>query len=140
MLTGGAAFAATNWVVGLNAGSNAQGQAATIANLSIAATATPSPANVLYPGSTGDVVITISNSNPYPVTITALSLPTNTTYAPGYTTSGLTGANGSCTAATSLVAWNYATGVSGTSHTLTTPGDRRRERPGQQPTDGHFDR
>jgi hypothetical protein len=121
LLTGGAAFAATNWLVGLNGGSDGLGQGATIANLSIAATASPSPANLLYPGSTGDVVITISNPNPYPVTITALSLPTNTTYAAGHTNSALTAASGTCTAANSLVAWNYATGVSGSSHTLTTP-------------------
>ena len=37
----------------------------------------------------GDVVVTISNPNPYPVTITAVQLPTNATYATGYTTSAL---------------------------------------------------
>jgi hypothetical protein len=118
VLTTGGAFAATNWVVGLNGGSSGQGQAATIANLTISATASPSPSNLLYPGSTGDVIITISNANAYPVTITALNLPTSTTYAAGYTTSALTAASGSCTSANSLVAWNFATGVSGTSHTL----------------------
>jgi hypothetical protein len=121
LLTGTAAFAATNWIVGLNGGSNGQGQAATVANLSISATAAPSPANLLYPGSTGDVVISILNSNPFPVTITAVNLPTNTTYAAGYSDNGLTSASGGCTAATSLVAWNWASGASGTSHTLTTP-------------------
>jgi hypothetical protein len=121
LLTAGAAFAATNWLVGLNGGSSGQGQGATIANLTIAATASPAPAGLLYPGGTGDVVITISNPNPYPVTITAVSLPTSTTYAAGYTNSALTAASGSCTSANSLVAWNHATGMSGSSHTLTTP-------------------
>jgi hypothetical protein len=121
VLTTGGAFAATNWVVGLNGGSSGQGQGATIANLTISATASPSPSNVLYPGTTGDVVITISNPNAYPVTITAFGLPANTSYAAGYTNSALTAANAGCTSANSLVAWNFATGVSGTSHTLSTP-------------------
>ena len=82
----------------------------------------PSPTNLLYPGGTGDVVVTISNPNPYPVTITAVQLPTNTTYATGYTTSALTTTQTGCLAATpSAVAWNFATGTSGSSHTLTTP-------------------
>ena len=50
----------------------------------------PAAGNVLYPGGSGDVVLTISNPNPYPVTVTAVNLPTNTTYATGYTTSALT--------------------------------------------------
>jgi hypothetical protein len=121
LLTGGTAFAASTWLVGLNGGSSGQGQAATVANISIAATASPAPASPLYPGNTGDVVISITNSNPFPVTITAVNLPTSSTYASGYTNSALTSASGTCTSSTSLVAWNYATGVSGTSHTLTTP-------------------
>ncbi len=83
-------YAATNWVVGLNGGSSGEGQSATITNVSISAVASPSATNLLYPGGTGDVVVTISNPNPYPVTITAIQLPTNTTYAAGYTTSALT--------------------------------------------------
>lgn len=120
LLTGTAAFAATNWIVGLNGGSNGEGQSATVANLSITATASPAPANLLFPGGTGDVVISIANSNPFPVTITAVNLPTNTTYAAGHTNSALTAPSGSCTGANSLVSWNFATGVSGSSHTLTT--------------------
>ena len=120
-LTGGAAFAATNWVVGVNGGSSGEGQSATISNLTITATASPAATNLLYPGGTGDVVLAIANANPYPVTLTAVQLPTSTTYAAGYTTSGLGTANGSCTAGTSIVAWSYATATSGTSHTLTSP-------------------
>jgi hypothetical protein len=116
-----ASSAATNWLVGLNSGSSGQGQSATIANLTISATASPSPSNLLYPGSTGDAVITIANPNPYPVTITALSLPASTVYASGYSNSGLTTANSGCTSSTSLVTWNYAATSSGTSHTLTVP-------------------
>jgi hypothetical protein len=119
MLAGGAAFAATNWLVGLNAGSSGEAQSASVSNLTISAVATPSASNVLYPGGTGDVVLTISNPNPYPVTVTAVNLPTNTTYATGYTTSALTTAQAGCTSATSDVIWNYATASSGSSHTLT---------------------
>jgi len=121
VLAGGAAFGATNWIVGLGAGSSGQGQSANISNLTISAVASPAPTNLLYPGGTGDVVVTISNPNPYPVTITALQLPTSTTYATGYTSSALTTTQTGCLATTpSDVIWNYSTSTSGSSHTLTT--------------------
>ncbi len=113
------AYAATNWVVGLVAGSAGVAQSAAISNLTITATASPTLTNLLYPGSTGDVQITISNPNPYPVSISALTLPSTTTYATGYTSSALTTTQTGCLAATpSDVIWvadEFAT------HTLTTP-------------------
>ncbi len=137
VLAGGAAFGATNWIIGLGAGSSGAGQSANISNLAISAVASPSPTNLLYPGGSGDVVVTISNPNPFPVTITALQLPANTTYATGYTTSALTTTQAGCLASTpSDVIWNYANATSGSSHTLTSAVDRRRERRGQQPTRG----
>lgn len=119
-VVGGAAMAATTWVVGLNAGSSSEAQGASVSNLTIAATASPAAANLLYPGATGDVVLTITNPNPYPVTITGVDLPASTSYATGYTTSGLTGAISGCSATTSTVSWTYATGSSGSVHALTT--------------------
>ena len=122
LLAGVGAYAATNWVVGLNSGSSGEGQSASISNLTISAVASPSATNLMYPGGTGDVVVTISNPNPYPVTITAVQLPTNATYATGYTSSALTTTQAGCLAATpSQVTWNFSTGTSGTSHTLTSP-------------------
>jgi hypothetical protein len=119
VLAGGSAFAATNWVVGLGSGSSGEGQSATVSNLTITAVASPSPTNLLFPGGTGDVVVTINNPNPYPVTITAMQLPTSTTYATGYTTSALTTTQAGCLASTpSDVIWNFATSTSGNSHTL----------------------
>jgi hypothetical protein len=121
-LAGGAAYGATNWVVALTGGSSGEGQAATIQNLTITSVATPSPTNELYPGGTGDVVVTITNPNPYPVTITAVDLPTSTTYATGYTTSALATTETGCISSTpSDVIWDYATTTSGSAHTLTTP-------------------
>jgi hypothetical protein len=115
-------YGATNWVVGLNGGSSGEGQSANVSNLSISAVASPAASNLLYPGGNGDVVVSISNPNSFPVTITAVDLPTNTTYATGYTTSALTTTQSGCLASTpSGVTWNFATGSSGTSHTLTTP-------------------
>jgi hypothetical protein len=115
-------YGATSWIVGLQGGSNGEGQSANVSNLSISAVASPAASNLLYPGSTGDVVVSISNPNPFPVTITAVNLPTNTTYATGYTTSSLTTTQTGCLAATpSGVTWSFATGSSGSSHTLTTP-------------------
>ncbi len=122
LLAGAGAYAATNWVVGLNTGSSGEGQSATISNLSITAVSSPAASNLLYPGGNGDVVVTISNPNPYPVTITAVQLPTNATYATGYTTNALTTTQAGCLASTpSDVIWNYSTATSGSSHTLTTP-------------------
>jgi hypothetical protein len=120
-LAGGGAYAATTWIVGLNSNSSGQGQSATVTNLSISAVASPSPTNLLYPGGNGDVVVTITNPNPFPVTVTSVNLPTNTTYAQGYTSSSLTTTQTGCLSTTpSDVIWNYSTATSGTSHTLTT--------------------
>jgi len=120
-LVGGGAYATTNWVIGLAASSSGEGQAASVQNLTIAAVATPAPANELYPGGTGDVVLTITNPNPYPVTITGVDLPNNTTYATGYTTSALTTTQTGCLSTTpSDVIWNYSTASSGSAHSLTT--------------------
>ncbi len=121
VLAGAGAYAATNWVVGLSGGSSGEGQSATISNLTITAVGSPAASNVLFPGGSGDVVVSISNPNPYPVTITAVQLPTNTTYATGYTTNALSTTQTGCLAATpSAVTWNYSTATSGSSHTLTT--------------------
>ena len=112
------AMAAGNWVAGLNSGSSAQAQSATISNLSIAASSA-SLTNLLYPGGTGDVALTITNPNPFPVTITAVNLPTSSTYAVGFSDAGLTTPVGSaCDSSSSTVSWAFATGTSGTSHTL----------------------
>jgi len=120
LVTAGIALGATNWTVGLNAGSKGESQAASVPSLTITATASPSPVNLVYPGAFGDAVVTITNTGKAPVTITAVNLPTSTTYATGYTNSSLTTVNSSCTAAQGTVAWRYATATSGSSHTLTT--------------------
>ena len=119
LLAGSGAYAATNWTVGLAGGSSGEAQSATVSNLTITAVATPAASNILYPGGNGDVVLTISNPNVFPVTVTAVNLPTNTTYASGYTSSSLGTAQTGCSSTTSDVIWNYSSGVSGSSHTLT---------------------
>lgn len=121
VMAGATAYAATNWFVGLNGGSSAEGQSATITNLTISAVASPTATNLLYPGANGDVVLKVSNPNAFPVTLTAVQLPANTAFAAGYTDSALSAVNGGCTATNSGVGWNFATGTSGSSHTLTTP-------------------
>lgn len=119
LLAGGGAFAASSWVVSLNSGSSGESQSASVQNLTISAVATPSASNLLYPGGTGDVVATITNPNPFPVTLTAVQLPVNTSYAAGYSNSTLTTAATGCSSTTSDVTWNFATGTSGSSHALT---------------------
>jgi hypothetical protein len=121
-LVGAGVYAATNWVVGVASASSGQSRSASNSNLIMSATAAPAANNLLYPGATGDVVVTIANPNPYPVTITAVQLPSNTTYATGYTTSALATSVPGCLASTpSTVIWSFATSASGSSHTLTTP-------------------
>jgi hypothetical protein len=121
-MAGVGAYAATNWVVGVASASSGQARSASTSDLIISAAASPAPNSLLYPGATGDVVVRIANPNPYPVTITAVQLPSNTTYAAGYTTSALATSEPGCLASTpSAVTWNFATPVSGSSHTLTTP-------------------
>ena len=121
LLAATGAYSVTNWIVNLNSGSSGQAQSGTVSNLTITAVASPSPSNLLYPGGSGDVVLTIANPNPFPVTITAVDLPTDITYATGYTTSALSTTQTGCLAATpSDVLWNFSTGTSGSSHTLTT--------------------
>jgi hypothetical protein len=118
----GLAYAVTNWAVGLSGGSSGEGQSGSVSNLTITAVASPAASNLLYPGGSGDVVATISNPNPFPVTITAVQLPTNATDAMGYTTSALSTTQSGCLDSTpSDVIWNYSTGSGGSSHTLTTP-------------------
>lgn len=121
-IAGSGAYAASNWFVSLNAGSSGEGQSAVIANLSISASASPSAADLLYPGGTGDVVVTITNPNPFPVTVTAVQLPSNTTYANGYSDGSLSTLAAGCAATTpSDVVWNFSTPTAGSSHTLTSP-------------------
>jgi hypothetical protein len=122
VMAGATAYAATNWVVGLQSGSSAEAQASSISNLTVSAVASPAPVNLLYPGANGDAVLKIANPNGFPVTVTAVQLPTNTTYATAFSDSGLSSAVAGCAAGTpSGVTWNFATGTTGTSHSLTTP-------------------
>ena len=98
-----------------------EGEAATVTNLSVTAISSPSPVNELYPGSSGDVVMQISNPNVFPVTITGVSLPSATTYAAGYSDNVLTNSISGCTASgatASFVAWNYSSNSN--PHVLTT--------------------
>ena len=118
-LAGSAGLAAANWVVNLATGSSGEAQSATVSNISITAVASPGASNLLYPGGTGDVVATITNPNPFPVTLTAVQLPANTVYAVGYSDSGLSTPQTGCDSTTSDVSWSFATGSSGSSHTLT---------------------
>jgi len=46
--------------------------------------------NKLYPGTTGDLAVTIHNSNPFPVTVTSVTFGDPTTAVAGCTTPALT--------------------------------------------------
>jgi hypothetical protein len=122
VVAGAGAYAATNWVVGLASNSSGEAQSATLGKLTISAVSSPAAGDLLDPGDSGDVVVSIANANPYPVTITAVQLPTNTTFATGFTSSALTTTQSGCLSTTpSGVTWNFSTTTSGSSHTLTTP-------------------
>jgi hypothetical protein len=113
---------ASNWAVTLNGGSSGESQAGSVGTLTITATASPSPTNLLYPGVSGDVVLQIVNSGPTPVQITALSVPSTAVMAQGYSNSALTTASASstCGVATSFVTWTGG-GATGATVTLTQP-------------------
>lgn len=113
-----AASATANWAVGFTA---ASGETVSVATVNISSSSL-TPSAHLYPGGTGDVRVSISNPNPFPVTITAFLLPTDTTYASGYTTSALTTARAGCSAGTpSHVIWHDSTDTAGSPHALTAP-------------------
>lgn len=122
VIAGVGAFAATNWVIGLSGSSSGDSQSANVVNLAVTAVASPSIVHQLYPGGSGDVTISIDNPKPFPVTITAIELPTDASFATGYTTSALISTQAGCLASTpSDVIWNDSTATSASSHTLTTP-------------------
>jgi hypothetical protein len=113
VLAAGAAGAATNWIVGLNTGSSANAQGASIQNLTISDVTTgPTETNKLSPGGTGDITFTLSNPNPFPVTVTGIQLPEEnltTNDAVGFPTSAVNGtAISGCGATTSTVIWKNA--------------------------------
>ena len=93
----------------------------TVSNLAISATSSPWGTDALYPGATGDVVITIDNPNAQSVTISAVDLPANTSFAAGYTSSTLRTVQIGCSRTTSDVIWNASTPPRGSVHTLVTP-------------------
>lgn len=95
----GAGLASAAWVsTGGGTGTGRAGQALPPTTTAVAGSAVTS--GLLYPGSSGDVKLTVSNPNPYPVAVTSVA---------GAGTVTATGGTGTCT----------TTGVSLTS---TTPG------------------
>ena len=123
-LAGGVSYAATDRTLGLRERSAGGSPSAPITNLTIKAVAapTPFPANLLYPGASGAVIVTISNPNRFPVTITAVQLPSDTRYAAGFTDPSLATPRVGCSAVTpSGVTWAHATSTNGSVQILTSP-------------------
>lgn len=126
VLASGVAFAATNWAVGLAAGSTASAQGASISNLTISkVTSVPAQTNQLFPGGSGDVQFKISNTNPFPVTVTGLTIPAESVttndalgYSDATTGTAIAGCNGSGATA-STVMWKSAASGSTTNVTFT---------------------
>lgn len=85
------------------------GTGAASSGASQALTLTPGTtnANALYPNASGDVVIVVSNPNPFNVSLDSLTLPA--TAATAYTNAGLTTLNASCNSAGTGVTWSYST-------------------------------
>jgi len=75
----------------------------------------------IYPGGTGDVVVSIANRNDVAVRVTAVDLPSATTYATGYTTSAQTPPRAGCAAANSGVVWTGSASGRGSLRPLATP-------------------
>ncbi len=75
----------------------------------------------IYPGGSGDVAVAIANRNDVAVRVTAVDLPSETTYATGYTSSARTTRRAGCSATTSDVVWTGSTHAVGTVQPLATP-------------------
>lgn len=123
LLAGGASYA-TSWISGHTGRAAVAPLPAPVTNLTLRAVAapTPFPASLLYPGASGDVSATITNPNPFPVTITAVNLASDTTYAAGYTDPSLDTPRLDCSGATpSGVTWAHATSTTGSTHSLASP-------------------
>ncbi len=117
VFAGSVAYATTSILV-----DQGQGAGARPFSAQLTVDALASPTGRLYPGGRSDVVVTIANPNPYPVTVTAISLPADTAYATGFTTSAHTTVQDGCGAATpSEVVWSDSGASSGSSHTLARP-------------------
>lgn len=123
LLAGTAAYAVTQWAVSLSSGSTGAAKGASVTDITITAVASPSPSNLLYPDSTGDVVLNITNPNSFPVTITSLKVPSASSYATGYATSGFSSSVSTCSASSTGtdVYWHYSTSTTSTTHTLSSP-------------------
>jgi hypothetical protein len=80
------------------------GASAAGAALPVTFTQTTPNASALYPGGNADVLLIVSNPNPFPVSVDSLTLPTTT--ATSFTTSAFSTANLSCNASTG-VTWAY---------------------------------
>ncbi|HLY34455.1 MAG TPA: hypothetical protein VKQ07_07980 [Jatrophihabitantaceae bacterium] len=79
---------------------------ARIADLVITGAPAPSSAQRLYPGTRGDVALSVRNPNPFPVTLRAVRLPAATVYADGFADATLREPKPDCAATTpSRVAW-----------------------------------
>lgn len=75
----------------------------------------------VYPGESGDVAVSIVNHGNVAVRITGVVLPSNTTYAAGFANAAHTAARRGCSAASSQVIWNGATGARAMARTLAVP-------------------
>lgn len=103
LVVGTMVIAGVAWAAG--PGTGATGHAGPRVLVSITA-AGVSGVRAVYPGGTGDVVVAIANPNTVSVRVTALDLPSDTTYATGFTNSAHTTRRAGCSAATSGVVWN----------------------------------
>jgi hypothetical protein len=99
----------------------ASAEPSSVSDLSITAVSSPAATNQLYPGGAGDVIAVVVNPNSFEVAISALQLPSATTFATGYTDPGLTRVKPDCDSSDSQVGWRFAEPGSGVSHPLNSP-------------------
>ena len=79
------------------------------------------PAAPIYPGGSGSVTFVITNRTSIAVQVTAVILPSQTTFAAAFRDPAETTATAGCTAHNSGVSWRGATGTPGSVHTLAAP-------------------
>jgi len=116
VIAGGVTFG--SWAVGSDPG-NGYAKAKSSANLTLS-DASASTTAQLFPGGTGDVLVKVTNPNPFAVTITAIVLPGASQLAAGFRDPQLRSPKPGCGPANSQVTWSDSTSQPSV-HTLDQP-------------------
>ena len=112
------------WAAGVNpvAGTVGGDVAVSGSDTTLEMTVAPPPLSTgMYPGSSADVAVILTNRHSLPVRVTAVRLPSSRSFATGYRNKAHTIRATGCTAANSGVTWRDTAARGGSTHRLNTP-------------------